>query len=470
MDQLSSIIGEMLKAYPDPQGARPVANYPATMYGVTITFHVDSSTPERTEHELTVTDAELDSSRLPSSHTPQSGIKYGLGQHLVYMMNLLPTMMKYLYVTNAAYHTTTALIKVSLLLQYLRLFRQGIIRYICIILLIVVASWGIAFSFLVWFPCLPVSGFWDRKASSKCYGFGYRTADEARMTLFIFAGTNMFFDIVIFMIPLTEYFRPGLRRKQILAMTGLFIMGSLVVLMAILRLWSTFKHSADAIKSFDFTWWYPEVLIISCLEVDFAIICASMPIFWPTVVANFNAIFVTKEVHITHQDRFQDFEMGRPTSLKSTASQEGLTKLPSGEQKSYYYNDFDTDAGTGKSLALTLTPAISEQFVTSSWVKRPCADGSLLDHDRGPALTSQVRLSSHRHAILRSRTSCATTKKQEVAFGILIGAFEDENKQRCLSTIRLRSPASNSRALNAPPDLRHVQVQKPPRRAIHVAT
>lgn len=264
-------------------------------------------------------------------------------------------MMKYLYVTNAAYHTTTVLIKVSLLLQYLRLFRQGLLRYITLILLATVVAWGLAFSFLAWFPCLPVSGFWHRTAQSKCYGFGYRTADEAKMTLFIFAGTNMFFDIVIFVIPLTEYFRPGLRKKQILAMSGLFAMGSLVVLMAILRLWSTFKHSTDAIKSFDFTWWYPEVLIISCLEVDFAIICASMPIFWPTVVTNWNAIFVTKEVHVVHQDRVQDFEMGRPTSLKSTASQEGLTKLPSGEQKSYYFNDFGDEANPGKSPALTIS-------------------------------------------------------------------------------------------------------------------
>jgi hypothetical protein len=188
-----------------------------------------------------------------------SGIDYGLGHHLVYAMNTLQTMMKYLYVTNAAYHTTTAIIKVSLLLQYLRLFRQGTLRWITIILLAVVAGWGLAFSFLAWFPCLPVSGFWNRTASSKCYGFGYRTMDEAKMTLFVFAGTNMFFDIVIFLIPLTEYFRPGLKKKQILAMTGLFAMGSLVVLMAILRLWSTFKHSSDAIRSFDFTWWYPEV-------------------------------------------------------------------------------------------------------------------------------------------------------------------------------------------------------------------
>lgn len=100
-------------------------------------------------------------------------------------------------------------------------------------------------------------------------------------------------------------------------------------------------------------------MIISCLEVDFAIICASMPIFWPTVVTNWNAIFVTKEVHVTHQDRVQDFEMGRPTSLKSTASREGLTKLPSGEQKPYYYNDFGEEAGTGKSPALTVNEEVA---------------------------------------------------------------------------------------------------------------
>jgi hypothetical protein len=35
----------------------------------------------------------------------------------------------------------------------------------------------------------------------------------------------MLFDIAIFHVPLTEYFRQDLRRKQILAMTGLFALG-----------------------------------------------------------------------------------------------------------------------------------------------------------------------------------------------------------------------------------------------------
>ncbi|KAF3003687.1 hypothetical protein E8E13_008735 [Curvularia kusanoi] len=366
MDAFSSAIYEMSQAYPDPKGKRPVANYPVTMYGVTIVFHVIAwvaigfrlHTRLRVVREPWWDDFFVLMAgvvNLVSVIAFLGGIKYGLGQHLVYILPTLQDMMKHLYVTNAAYHTTTALIKISLLMQYLRLFRQGTLRYITLILLGTVAAWGIAFSFLAWFPCIPVSGFWDRKAGDVCYGFGYRTPDEARATLLVFASTNMFFDITIFLIPLTEFFRPGLRRKQVMAMAGLFTMGSIVVLMAVLRLWSTFKHNGEITKSFDFTWWYPEVLIISCLEIDFAIICASMPIFWPTVVANWNSIFVTKEVHVTHTDRVQDFEMGRPTSLKSTVSQEGLTKLPTADRKYYYFGDDLHDPNMGaKSPALTV--------------------------------------------------------------------------------------------------------------------
>src|SRR4051812_40098664 len=99
--------------------------------------------------------------------------------------------------------------------------------------------------------------------------------------------------------------------------------------MSILRLWTALKHPADAISSLDFTWWYPITLIISSLEVDFAIMCASMPIFWPVIVASLAQIFVTKEVHVTHHHRLEDrnitFEMSGRESLKTMDSQEGLT-------------------------------------------------------------------------------------------------------------------------------------------------
>jgi hypothetical protein len=120
--------------------------------------------------------------------------------------------------------------------------------------------------------------------------------------------------------------------------------------MAILRLWSVFKHSQSAAASFDFTWWYPEVLIISCLEVDFAIMCASMPIFWPTVVANWSHIFVTSEVRISHHERLdsattENWELRRVASANSTASIEWLKRVASGERMEARYKGYDAETG-----------------------------------------------------------------------------------------------------------------------------
>jgi hypothetical protein len=118
--------------------------------------------------------------------------------------------------------------------------------------------------------------------------------------------------------------------------------------MAILRLWSVFKHSQSAASSFDFTYWYPEVLIISCLEVDFAIMCASMPIFWPTVVANWSHIFVTKEVRVSHHERLDsvNWELGRVGSVRSRDSIEWLKRVATGEgEGEAQYKGFDAKTG-----------------------------------------------------------------------------------------------------------------------------
>ncbi|KAJ4359171.1 hypothetical protein N0V95_002423 [Ascochyta clinopodiicola] len=155
------------------------------------------------------------------------GVRNGIGQHLIYILGILPRTMKWFYVANAAYTSTTVFIKLSLLCQYLRLFRKNYRRVITLTLLVVVILWGGSFMFMAWFPCFPISGFWNKTMSppAKCYAFGYRTAVEAKSTLLAFAGSNMFLDLLIFLVPLTEYFEPNLKRKQVLAMTGLFAVG-----------------------------------------------------------------------------------------------------------------------------------------------------------------------------------------------------------------------------------------------------
>lgn len=134
----------------------------------------------------------------------------------------------WLYVQGACYYTTTTLIKVSLLCQYLRLFRAGLLRKFCQALLLLVSLWGAGYMFMAWFPCFPVSGFWDRMQTPppKCYGFGFGTVSGAAAAFISFGASNMVIDTIIFLIPLTVYFRDGLNKKQVFAFLGLFTLGS----------------------------------------------------------------------------------------------------------------------------------------------------------------------------------------------------------------------------------------------------
>lgn len=108
-----------------------------------------------------------------------------------------------------------------------------------------------------------------------------------------------------------------------------------VVLMAILRMWSGLRYSKDAIMMYDFTFWFPCVMIFSCLEVDFAIMCASIPIFWPTVKAAWSHITVTQEVIVTSEARHKDvhtvFLEMRTHETASLKSHESTNVLVPGE-------------------------------------------------------------------------------------------------------------------------------------------
>jgi hypothetical protein len=74
--------------------------------------------------------------------------------------------------------------------------------------------------------------------------------------------------------------------------------------------------------------------MLSCLEIDLAIMCASMPIFWPVLEQSFSQIFVTSEVRISTENRHieeagRGYELdGRTGSLKSESgnSRESLTR------------------------------------------------------------------------------------------------------------------------------------------------
>jgi hypothetical protein len=57
---------------------------------------------------------------------------------------------------------------------------------------------------------------------------------------------------------------------------------------------------------YDYILWLSEVLVFACLGVDFAIICALMPVLWPTVKAMWSHTVVTKQVFVTSESCHDD--------------------------------------------------------------------------------------------------------------------------------------------------------------------
>lgn len=93
-------------------------------------------------------------------------------------------------------------------------------------------------------------------------------------------------------------------------------------------------------------------MILSALEVDFAIICASIPIFWPVIISKMPQIFVTQEVHVTRAARSPinnnvEYELSGAYSLKSNGSEENLTHLQT-PARNYYKDPHVMDHVTGK--------------------------------------------------------------------------------------------------------------------------
>ncbi|KAF9739542.1 hypothetical protein PMIN01_02176 [Paraphaeosphaeria minitans] len=389
---------------PDPNDPKPIYNEPETIYGATLPFHILTwvaialrvymryrvvRAPGWDDLLITISGV----FNLAALIAFYGGFHFGLGKHLYYVApNDFVTLFKFLYIQHAAYYTCAGIIKLSLLCQYLRLFQKGIVRQICVILLGLTSLWAFFWFFQGWFPCFPISGFWDRTRipPAKCWGTGFGNVEDSLAAFVAFAASNMTLDTIIFFIPMTLYFKPSTTgSKQVLALLMLFLLGSVVLLMSVLRLWTVVRHNKSAVTLLDFTWCtkprdfgnklelkhtlnpvssyfdhfadfvphtigYPLTMILASLEIDFAIICASIPIFWPLIANSLPQIFVTQEVRVTHHQRLPDstntdYELDRTSSIKSSGgdSQENLRKMHD-QPKTDYNDPFIIEHVTGK--------------------------------------------------------------------------------------------------------------------------
>lgn len=120
---------------------------------------------------------------------------------------------------------STAFVKLALLFQYLRIFKEGRMRAVTISVMIITAIWGAAYTFMAIVPCFPIQKYWTLTLPGKCYGFGSLNPPVFYAMYASSAGINMTLDLIVLAIPIPVYFAKNTPFKSKLGLTALFCMG-----------------------------------------------------------------------------------------------------------------------------------------------------------------------------------------------------------------------------------------------------
>lgn len=143
-------------------------------------------------------------------------------------MNL--TTIKYMFAIDFVYVTLIAVIKISILIMYRRVFKSVFMKRGTLILGVITGLWWLSIVLVATFQCIPVRASFDIEAAknAKCI---------AKHAYFLTNGIpNIITDALILCLPILEIRRLQVKTSQRLAIAAAFLLGILVVIASICRL------------------------------------------------------------------------------------------------------------------------------------------------------------------------------------------------------------------------------------------
>ncbi|KAK4176027.1 hypothetical protein QBC36DRAFT_387776 [Triangularia setosa] len=209
---------------------------------------------------------------------------YGLGKHTLDIdPSLLIHMARAGWYTILHYLLTLLLTKLSILLLYLRLLSYQNSRYLVhFILSVVLLTNGLWTLSTVVTACLPLAAFWDKASYPNAYC-------HPRSFWLGNTGLHIGTDILLYVLPLPVIVNLQMRRRQKVALYGIFALGFFVCSISVVRLWDL----VEQYHRFDFTFDNVSIAYLTCVEINAAIACACcmtlkpfvskvLPRFFPT--------------------------------------------------------------------------------------------------------------------------------------------------------------------------------------------
>ncbi|KAF6788751.1 integral membrane protein [Colletotrichum sojae] len=213
--------------------------------------------------------------------------RYGLGSHswVPPPEDFVPYM-KSFYSSIIVYNIATCLVKISILLQYRRIFANELMQRLTTYGLAFFLAWLVTLSVLLPLMCYPVAAFWDSSVSGRCLDY--------LAIWYAMAGINLVADFIIFSMPIPVINSLQLPRKQKHMLLFVFGLGFFTCIISALRI-RTLRVAADTKDPY---WDNVDAATWSFLEITIGILAACLPTLRPLFVTLLPRLFTSSSLNL----------------------------------------------------------------------------------------------------------------------------------------------------------------------------
>ncbi|KAL1874720.1 hypothetical protein Plec18167_005956 [Paecilomyces lecythidis] len=185
------------------------------------------------------------------------------------------------------YIVNLALIKISILLMYCRVFALRRFRVGAWVIGIITCFWTLIFVFLILFQCSPIQKAWNPLLPGRCWNM--------RGTFIGNAVPNIITDVAIILMPVYNVWKLHIRMVQRISLLGIFFLGCFVVVASIYRLVQVLQLDQNNLS---YTLKNPTTW--SHVEVSTALISACLPTLRPLLTSFMRVIGMGSQVDHSH--------------------------------------------------------------------------------------------------------------------------------------------------------------------------
>ncbi|CAE7196545.1 hypothetical protein P3342_010167 [Pyrenophora teres f. teres] len=201
----------------------------------------------------------------------------GSGRHAVFVPypEGVTRMLKWLFWSIVSYNISLCATKVSILLQYHRIFTVAEMRIPLGLLMAFIIIWGTGAFFTSIFTCIPIHAYWDVLAKPTA------TCLKSNSLWYMNASINMVTDLAVAFLPVRVIWNLQIARNQKIALIAVLTIGWFVCVVSVLRLIALVSLSTHPDDS---SYYSAPAAYWSGIEINLAIVCASLPALKPLIV------------------------------------------------------------------------------------------------------------------------------------------------------------------------------------------